>query len=683
MRSAPRKASLLAALSALVLGSAACGEAETTPPETPPLVFGTTTLADAPLGRAYSQALTASGGKSPYTFSVTAGALPAGLTLEGSTIQGTPTAPGRVTLTIELRDAQPKTLTKELTLYVVPAPLVVSTSSLSSGSESTAYAGLLEAEGGIEPYEWSVSAGVLPAGLTLAADGTLEGTPTTAGGNAFTVQVKDAEQKTATRDLMLTIRPLLPMITTSTLPRGQTGVMYDAQLAVGSGHAPYTWSLAMGMLPRNVNIDPTTGRITGRPTVSGVYRFTVRATDARMRTDEAELALVVLAPLSIATRALPAGVLNRPYRAELMAAGGLAPYTWVISGTLPMGLTATPDGVIAGTPTQGGDFALTVRVADDAGGVRSTMYTLSVNDLIVYTSTPAQAFPPVCSVPGNPTSCVPWTQQQNAVCTSTQVSYQAVDIPVSESFAIESLAVDVDVDFTDAGRSYNTGNALNNRNLRLKLVLMGPDGRTSVLCGNANGHRQEGGCDGTGGVATSYPSPTRPETPLTVFNGTNARGTWKLLTSVAWPTVDQNGSCHQGGTVNSVTLTFRVDRGTESYVTLGGFAYNNLIQDPWVRIAGGNQVANNNSIQLTATRWDVGPNGFREGGQGDDVPQSAAFTFTGLGLPAGTTVTPSGVVTGGDDTGTAQVRLDDGAGTMITRRLLIVPPDWNRKVRDF
>ena len=100
MRSAPRKASYLAALSALVLGFAACGEAETTPPETPPLVFSTTTLADAPLGRAYSQALAASGGKSPYTFSVTVGALPAGLTLEGSTIQGTPTAPGRVTLTL-------------------------------------------------------------------------------------------------------------------------------------------------------------------------------------------------------------------------------------------------------------------------------------------------------------------------------------------------------------------------------------------------------------------------------------------------------------------------------------------------------------------------------------------------------------------------------------------------------
>jgi hypothetical protein len=260
-----------------------------------------------------------------------------------------------------------------------------------------------------------------------------------------------------------------------------------------------------------------------------------------------------------------------------------------------------------------------------------------------------------------------------------------------ESFAIASLTVDADVDFADSGVSYNTGNPINNRNLRLRVLLVAPDGREATLCGNDNGHRQMTGCYGdqrnpqnSNGIHATYPNADAPvSTPFTVFNGMNARGTWRFQTSVAWPTVDMQGNCQQSGTINSVTLNFRVDRSPDPYITLSGFKYNNLIRDPWVRIAGGNQVANNNTIQLVATYWEVGPNGFREGGQGDDVPSSAPFVFSGMGLPSGTTVTPSGFVTGGTDTGDAQLMIDDGQGHTLTRRLLVVPPDWNRKVRDF
>src|SRR5262249_17480804 len=62
----------------------------------------------------------------------------------------------------------------------------------------------LSATGGTAPYTWSVSAGTLPAGLTLAADGTLSGTPTGTGASSFTVQVTDSASASGTANLSIT-----------------------------------------------------------------------------------------------------------------------------------------------------------------------------------------------------------------------------------------------------------------------------------------------------------------------------------------------------------------------------------------------------------------------------------------------------------------------------------------------
>jgi hypothetical protein len=117
-------------------------------------------------------------------------------------------------------------------------------------------------------------------------------------------------------------------------------------------------------------------------------------------------------------------------------------------------------------------------------------------------------------------------------------------------------------------------------------------------------------------------------------------------------------------------------------VIIGGFGTNNLIIDPWVRIAGGNQVPEN-SIALRATLWSPGPNGLREGGKGDDLPDPRVFAWSAVNLPRGTTMTPDGVVVGGPLTGEAQIVADDGQGNTVQRRLLIVSPDWNLRIRDF
>jgi carbohydrate binding protein with CBM6 domain/putative Ig domain-containing protein len=177
-----------------------------------PLAVSTSSLPAATVGGSYSQDLSASGGISPYSWSLTSGSLPAGLSLvSDGTISGTPTAVGSSTFTVQATDSGTPavTATQQLTLTVDPAALAVSTSSLPDGTAGSAYSQDLSASGGTSPYSWSVTSGSLPAGLSLASDGTISGTPASAGASSFTVQATDSGSpaQTATQQLTLTVGP--------------------------------------------------------------------------------------------------------------------------------------------------------------------------------------------------------------------------------------------------------------------------------------------------------------------------------------------------------------------------------------------------------------------------------------------------------------------------------------------
>ena len=94
-------------------------------------------------------------------------------------------------------------------------PLAVSTSSLPSGSESTAYQTTLAASGAWGVYSWSVSSGSLPAGLTLDSQtGVISGTPTGSGTSTFTIQTTGTGSPvpTATQSLSLTVAAVPPVV---------------------------------------------------------------------------------------------------------------------------------------------------------------------------------------------------------------------------------------------------------------------------------------------------------------------------------------------------------------------------------------------------------------------------------------------------------------------------------------
>ena len=156
----------------------------------------TSSLGKGTVGQPYSVTLAGSGGATPYTWSVSSGSLPAGLSLNPATgaITGTPTAAGSSSVGVTLTDSStpnPVTAGKTFTVTVNPAKLLVSTISLSSGQVGQPYSATLAANGGTTPYTWTASA--LPAGLSVnASTGAISGTPTKAGNYTARVKVTDA-----------------------------------------------------------------------------------------------------------------------------------------------------------------------------------------------------------------------------------------------------------------------------------------------------------------------------------------------------------------------------------------------------------------------------------------------------------------------------------------------------------
>jgi hypothetical protein len=163
-----------------------------------------------------------------------------------------------------------------------PADLAVTTSSLPDGRVGSAYSGALAATGGVPPYSWSLASGSLPPGLTLnASTGAVAGTPTSTGTWSFTARATDAQNPadTATRSLSIRVTAAPVTITTTSLPDARRNRSYQRTLAATGGAPPYAWSLASGSLPPGLTLNAATGVVGGRPTSTGTWSFTVRATD--------------------------------------------------------------------------------------------------------------------------------------------------------------------------------------------------------------------------------------------------------------------------------------------------------------------------------------------------------------------------------------------------------------------
>ncbi len=223
------------------------------------------TLSPTTIGRPYSLTLAAAGGTAPYAWTVTAGALPSGVTLASTgVLSGTPTVSGSFTVTVQATAIAGGSTSKALALTVNAAPLVTTASPLNAATQNSSYAIALSNSGGTPAFTWSLTAGTLPSSITLASNGLLSGTPTATGTTTFTAQVTDAVGATANKAFALTVNAgvLAPTITTvPTLPdqRLRIGGAYTFDIDATGVPAP-TFSLTSA--PSGMTINPTSGVIT-------------------------------------------------------------------------------------------------------------------------------------------------------------------------------------------------------------------------------------------------------------------------------------------------------------------------------------------------------------------------------------------------------------------------------------
>src|SRR5207245_337512 len=190
-----------------------------------PLQITSSQLPGGTVSSAYSATLSASGGTSPYSWSVSSGTLPTGLSLSSSgTLSGTPTVAGSFPFTMAVKDAATASASATLSINVVGLPpLQITSSQLSGGTVGSAYSATFRASGGTSPYSWSVSSVPLPTGLILSSSGTLSGTPTVAGAFPFTVAVKDAASASASANLSINVvTAAAPTVSISSPSNGAT-----------------------------------------------------------------------------------------------------------------------------------------------------------------------------------------------------------------------------------------------------------------------------------------------------------------------------------------------------------------------------------------------------------------------------------------------------------------------------
>jgi FG-GAP repeat/Putative Ig domain len=319
----------------------------------PTITVNPATLPAGTVGAAYSQTLTATDGTAPFTFSFS-GSLPPGLTLsQAGVISGTPTAAGAFSFTVQaLLNNTSCTGTRAFTLVIAtPSPAVVTVEDDDNNGRNAALAGVAAGAAGFF------------AGRALAPSGPRCG--------------------------RFTVVPATPA-----LPACVIGQPYSLRFSTSDGTSPHNF-IVKGAPPPGLTLDPN-GNLSGTPTATGAYSFSVAVTDARNCSSERPYTLVVnqsstsatgnpdAAPagsaLAINPDTLPTGTAGLAYIQTLVASGVAMPVRFsVAGGSLPAGLTLAPSGSISGTPTAAGTSNFTALVTDRYGNTAMRDYTIAVN----------------------------------------------------------------------------------------------------------------------------------------------------------------------------------------------------------------------------------------------------------------------------------------------------------------
>jgi hypothetical protein len=267
------------------------------------------------------------------------------------------------------------------------AGLILSPATLPDGTVNSAYNQTISVTGGSGPYTFSVSSGALPGGLALApTTGIISGTPNTAGPFAFEITAVDSTTPTANTGVQaytLVIAPAPLTLAPSTLPAAVVGVVYTQPIGAAGGIPPYSFAITAGALPGGLTIS-TGGLITGTPSATGIFTFTITATDSSTPaaiTGSRAYTLTIqasAAALQALNQNLTYGFNAANVAVTLSATGGTPPYRFAVTTQPGLGLLfgSAPNLFYTLNPGQSGQDSFIFTVTDSLNATASGVVTI-------------------------------------------------------------------------------------------------------------------------------------------------------------------------------------------------------------------------------------------------------------------------------------------------------------------
>jgi hypothetical protein len=224
--------------------------------------------------------------------------------------------------------------------------------------------------------------------LSLSVAGALTGTPTALGNFNFTVNATDGSGCMGTKVYSIQIGCPTITLAPATLPGGTVGTAYSQTITTTApGVANCNFQVIAGALPAGLLLNGATGQLSGTPTTTGMFSFTIRATCFGSCIGTRAYTLTINQSSGCPTITLPAlsatGAIGQSYSGSLAGTAPAGTYNFTVtSGALPPGLTLNNIfKVVSGTPTTAGtyNFTLTARRADGCTGSRGYTITIASN----------------------------------------------------------------------------------------------------------------------------------------------------------------------------------------------------------------------------------------------------------------------------------------------------------------
>jgi hypothetical protein len=245
-------------------------------------VISTESIPGGTTGGTYLVWLRITGGRAPFTWSVTSGQLPEGLEITPSgLIRGIPSKPGEYSFGLRVDDSQGNAAGSLFTTSFV-APLKIQTSTFQDLIVGDFMEEELLASGGTPPYSWELLEGEFPEGISLT-DGRLGGLSNNPFSSVFTLGLSDLDGISTEKDFTLNIVDPVKIFT-KTITAATSGTDYQFALEASGGSAPYSWIISEGSLPSGLEISQN-GVITGLPTIATLSPIAITVSDTAGRSN--------------------------------------------------------------------------------------------------------------------------------------------------------------------------------------------------------------------------------------------------------------------------------------------------------------------------------------------------------------------------------------------------------------